>query len=341
MKQYDVIIVGAGPAGLLCAKILRESDLKVLLLEKDKTFGDKVCAGGITRKDLAILDLPDSLIEHRVTHTAIHSRKRSNNTIAPEPFVFTLNRNELGAWQREQLKSTAVEVLSNSKVTHIEKDYLIVNESTRFGFRYLVGADGVNSIVRKHLQIPTERLLIGIQYNIPGKFEPKLEIFMDSRLFGPWYAWIFPHRDNISVGCGCDPKIMSTKLLKDNFHLWLKKKKLDISNARYSSWPVSYDYRGFRFGDVFLAGEAAGLASGLTGEGIYQSLVSGETVARTILDKNHDSTDFAAVLRYNAVQLRMMKILIKAGPLRGAIQELIVMALNSPVIQNRVSNSFS
>ncbi|MCF6170354.1 MAG: NAD(P)/FAD-dependent oxidoreductase [Bacteroidales bacterium] len=41
MKQYDVIIVRAGPAGLLCAKVPGQTELKVLLLEKDKTFGDK------------------------------------------------------------------------------------------------------------------------------------------------------------------------------------------------------------------------------------------------------------------------------------------------------------
>ncbi len=341
MKEYDVIIVGAGPAGLRCAEILGQSDLSVLLLEKDKTFGNKVCAGGITRKDLAILDLPDNLIEHKITHTAIHSRKRSNDTIVPDPFVFTVNRNELGAWQREQLKTTAVEVLTNSKVRSIEKDHLIVNQNTKFGFKYLVGSDGVNSIVRKHLQIPTEKLLIGIQYNIPGKFEPKLEIFMDSKLFGSWYAWIFPHKNSIAVGAVCDPKMMSSKLLKDNFHLWINQKGLNISKAKYSSWPINYDFRGIRFENVFLAGEAAGLASGFTGEGIYQSLVSGETVANIILNKNHNSEEFDAMLKYNSIQNKIMKFLSKAGPLRGPIQETIVIALNNPAIQKRINQSFS
>ena len=341
MNKYDVIIVGAGPAGLRCAEILGQSELKVLLLEKDNTFGNKVCAGGITRKDLAILDLPDSLIEHKITHTAIHSRKRSNDTIVPDPFVFTVNRNELGAWQREQLKTTSVEVLTNSKVTSVEKDHLIVNGSDSFGFNYLVGADGVNSIVRKHLQIPTEKILIGIQYSIPGNFEPKLEIFMDSKLFGSWYAWIFPHRNSIAVGAVCDPKMMSSKLLKDNFHSWIRQKGLDISRAKYSSWPINYDYRGIRFGHTFLAGEAAGLASGFTGEGIYQSLVSGETVANIILDKKNNSNDFDDMLKYNSIQNRIMKALSKVGPLRGPIQETIVMALNNPAIQKRINRSFS
>ncbi len=216
-----------------------------------------------------------------------------------------------------------------------------MNGSESLAFKILVGADGVNSIVRRYLKIPVEKRLIGIQYLVPGDFEPRLEIFLNSRLFGPWYAWIFPHKDSIAVGTVCAPRFYPAKKLKENFHRWLRLRKLDISNAIYQSWPISYDYRGFRFGNVFLAGEAAGLASGLSGEGIYQSLVSGETVARTILDKSYHSADFDRVLHYNDVQLRFIKILIKAGWLRGAIQALIIMALNNPVIQKRISNSFS
>ena len=84
---YDVIIVGAGPAGLRCAEILGKSELSVLLLEKNAKMGQKVCAGGITRKDLAILDLPDNVIEHKVTKTAVYSRNKSSTAIAQEPFV--------------------------------------------------------------------------------------------------------------------------------------------------------------------------------------------------------------------------------------------------------------
>jgi heterodisulfide reductase subunit A-like polyferredoxin len=47
-EKVDVLIVGAGPAGLSCAKALGDSNLNVLVLEKNKIVGPKVCAGGIT-----------------------------------------------------------------------------------------------------------------------------------------------------------------------------------------------------------------------------------------------------------------------------------------------------
>ena len=54
VKKYDVIIIGAGPAGLSAAKILAENGKTVLVLEKNKVIGPKVCAGGLTTKDFKL-----------------------------------------------------------------------------------------------------------------------------------------------------------------------------------------------------------------------------------------------------------------------------------------------
>ena len=59
MQEFDVIIVGGGPAGLHCARELSGSSLRILLLEKQEGFGDKLCAGGLTTKALDVLPLPD------------------------------------------------------------------------------------------------------------------------------------------------------------------------------------------------------------------------------------------------------------------------------------------
>lgn len=342
MKQYDVIIVGAGPAGLRCAHILGETDLKVLLLEKDDVFGDKVCAGGVTRKSMEILNFPDSIIEHKVTSTGVFSQKRSSQAIAPEPIIYTVKRKEFGDWQKELLKDTNVEIRNNAKVTEIHHEKLIVNGSEEIGYKYLVGGDGYNSIVRKYLKLPVEKKLIGIQYTVPTPgLDPRLEIHLNKKYFGAWYGWVFPHEESIAVGAVCDPKMMSSKKLKDQFHQWLDEKGIDVTNAVYESAPISYDYRGFKFGNVFLVGEAGGFASGLTGEGIYQSIVSGEAAAKTILDKNHESTDLKDVIRYNDIQLKIIRFLAKSSIFLGPIQELIVILLNNKRVKNKINSSFS
>jgi 2-polyprenyl-6-methoxyphenol hydroxylase-like FAD-dependent oxidoreductase len=48
-NRFDVIIIGAGPAGIACAEALAGSSLSVLLVEKNETVGPKICAGGLTR----------------------------------------------------------------------------------------------------------------------------------------------------------------------------------------------------------------------------------------------------------------------------------------------------
>ncbi len=343
MKKYDVIIVGAGPAGLMCAETLSQSSMSVLLLEKKELFGDKICAGGLTRKDMALLDVPEEIIEHRIRRTALYAGKRKSSTNAGEPFVFTVNRVEFGTWQKSRLHNTGVEIRNNAKVTQVDDTKIVVNGEEAIGYRYLVGADGYFSAVRKYLGLPQEKRLIGIQYRVPDpQVEPQLEIYLNSKYFYSWYAWKFPHDKSFVIGCAADPRKVPSHQLKANFKKWLTENGVDVSQAKYESYPISYDYRGYRFNDkYFLAGEAAGMASGLTGEGIYQSLVSGLTVAKTILDGNYQSSQMEAVLKYNAVQERILNILWKAGPLRGPIFNLIVALMNNKRVKAKINNSFS
>jgi geranylgeranyl reductase len=342
MKHYDVVITGAGPAGLMCAESLSTSDLSVLLLEKNDVFGRKVCAGGLTRKDMALLDVPDEIIEYKVNKTAVVSRKGRSGADAPEPFLFTVNRVALGTWHKKRLEKTKTEIRINTKVTYVDDKKIIVNGEEEIGYKYLVGADGFFSVVRKYLGLPQEKKLTGIQYIIPAEdVDPRLFIYLDSKRFHAWYGWKFPHQGSYAVGCCADPKIVPPPRLKENFKLWLRENDIDVSNAEYQAYPISYDYRGYKFGNIFLAGEAAGLASGFTGEGIYQSLVSGQTVARTILDENYASEEMEAVLKYNRIQERILNFLVRSGPLKGLAHELIVGLLNNKRVKARIHRSFS
>ena len=206
----------------------------------------------------------------------------------------------------------------------------------------IVGGDGYNSIVRKYLHLPVEKKLIGIQYIVPAPgVDPRLEIHMNAKLFGAWYAWVFPHEESFAVGAACDPTLMSSKKLKKNFNQWLDLKGIDVKNARYESAPISYDYRGFKFGNIFLVGEAGGFAPGLTGEGIYQSLVSGEAAAQTILDNNHEPEELNAVIKYNSVQHKILRVFSKAGIFLSPIHELIIILLNNKHIKAKINSSFS
>lgn len=342
METYDVIIVGGGPAGLICAEALINSDLKVLLIEKGPVFGDKVCAGGLTRKDLGIFNLPDDIIQQKVFHTSLHSPGRFSEANTPDPIVVTVDRKALGKWQASLLENAPVKVWLNKRLIEVRPASIVLESGEEIGYHYLVGADGFASLVRRYLNLPQEKKLIGIQYKVPMPGpKPRLQIFLDHKYFNSWYGWIFPHREMIAVGCVCDPRYFSPKKMKNNFHHWLEKNGIDITGAEYQSAPISYDCRGLKFDKIFLAGDAAGMASGLTGEGIYQSLVSGLEVARYIMGQNDESDQLKAVLRYNRIQEKIMKFLIRIGPLKMIMFELIIMMMNNKGFKRKINNGFS
>ncbi|MFC1691611.1 geranylgeranyl reductase family protein [Nanoarchaeota archaeon] len=330
MKEYDVVIIGAGPGGLNCAETLAKSGKNVLLLEQHKIIGPKVCAGGLTGKDLEYFDIPETLLDHSFNEATIHTPLQKCKVKLNHDFVWTIDRKNLGQWQLSKLKKTKAEVRTNSKVTEIGKDFIVVN-SEKIKYNYLVGADGTNSIVRKHLGLKIDEIGIAIQYILPKQNYDKMEVFFDSKLFNSWYAWIFPHKNYVSIGTGADPKVMSINKLRENFNIWLTKNNIDISQGDFQSHPLNSDYKGYKFDDIFLIGGAAGLTSGLTGEGIYEALISGEEIAKMIIDKNHIPEKLNKVIKTHKKHSKILSILEKSGLFRSIVFELFVLLLKTRI----------
>ncbi len=82
--------------------------------------------------------------------------------------------------------------------------------------------------------------------------------------------------------------------------------KLSIEKTKFEAAHINFDYRGFAFGNRFLAGDAAGFASGLTGEGIYPAILSGEEVARGILNKNYNYPGIKHLLKMKNGQEKLL-----------------------------------
>lgn len=326
-SNYDVIIIGAGPGGLRCAEILSGGGKKVLLLEKNNKIGPKVCAGGLTRKSFQFLGSPSEIIGKEFESIIFKDFKAETKLSFREKFVYTVNREKLGQWQLKRLENSSATVKTGAEVAEITKDSVTLKNGEIFKYQYLVGADGSNSQVRKYLKIPTKMLGVGCQYILPQRnIYPEVEIFFNSNLFGPWYSWIFPHADFVSTGYGYFPMLMSGEKAKKKYEDWARKMGVDLSEGRFEAHPINCDYRGFRFGNVFLIGDAAGLASGFTGEGIYPALASGDDVARKILDPKHRTKLIRRAIIERNIHHIMLVAVFLAGPLRDFVFRAIIIA---------------
>ncbi|MDH4330181.1 MAG: NAD(P)/FAD-dependent oxidoreductase [Candidatus Moranbacteria bacterium] len=334
-ESFDVVIVGAGPAGLKCAEILGGSDLTVLIVEKNFDIGPKVCAGGLTGKDIEYLKLPEELIEFKYNKINLHVNDVCSIIKSSEYFAYTIDRESLGKWQLEKLKRfDNVEIRKSARVSSIEKEYITINDK-KISYKFLVGADGSSSVVRNFLNMKSRKMDIAIQYIIPTDRFRDFEVFFDSKLFSSWYSWIFPHQNYVSIGCGCNPDILSSKELMGNFNKWIGSKNIDISNGRYEAFMINYDYQGHQFGNVFLVGDAGGFASGFTGEGIYQAVITGEEVAKNILNPEYKSHKINELLKTKRRHNRLMNFLIRCGKSRTFFFYLGILLLKIPYLKKK------
>lgn len=291
------IIIGAGPAGLACATALARVGREVLVLERLPATGPKTCAGGIPSAALDP-DLPPELLERSFNQQRIITASQNFHLRAARPIICTVNRQRLGSWMQRQAEAAGAMVLGGVRARQIQAQIVLTDQGD-FRYRYLVGADGSNSLVRRHLGLPLELAGVGINYQIRGHFE-EMEWHLDPHRFGSGYAWIFPHRESASVGVYAFNRGRGSGGLHDRFRRWAEERGLSLDGSKPRASLISFDYRGARFGNILLAGDAAGLASGLTGEGIAAAIFSGRAAAAAIVAEDGRSPDLGTLLPSHA-----------------------------------------
>ncbi len=333
--SFDVIIVGAGPGGLACAEITASQGLRTLVLERKRVIGKKVCAGGVTWNGL-VKKVPIDIFERQFETQYIFTRSQNVSVSAPTPIIATVSREKLGQQMSHKAVQNGAEIRLDCQVTSINGNEITFLNKTRKKeerqkFTYLVGADGSSSYVRRHLGLPVHDVGIGINYQLPGNY-PRMEWHLDTSLFFSGYSWVFPHKETVSLGAYVDARVMKAKMLKDNLLKWGEKLGYPLSSYKGEAEFINFDYRGYHFKNIFLVGDAAGLASGLTGEGIYPAIVSGETVARCIIDPDFNPVELNKMIINHTRHRRMVSILGKNKYFSKILAELITFSLKKRLI---------
>lgn len=301
-NHYDVIIIGAGPAGLECARTLMDSEYQVLILDKSKIIGTKICAGGVKDSE-DIVDVPEQLVKRFDKHISYLRGHKTVLSLSKDQFK-CFERIDFGQYLLKQIvKAKNITIKNPVLVKKIGKGEIETNQGN-FTYKYLVGADGSNSIVRSYLGLGSKHCM-GLYYNIlPTSNE--LIAYYDPKTIKTGYIWEFPHKEVNNVGIYFDLKLLNPQKAKQYLQDYLKLRSYEFTENEFYGALINYDYQGHEFGNIFLCGDAGGFASRLHGGGMSNGMTSGRDIARKILDDNYDYQGIKIILDKKKQESRLL-----------------------------------
>lgn len=315
-KIYDVIIVGAGPGGSSLAAKLAEAGLHVLILEKQSFPRYKVCGGGITKR--ALLKMPTAItpiIRDQITSfVTVEGNHDIQEFKHKTPFIYMVMRDELDQLLAKHAVDCGVELKEDSfvkKVVECGGGVEVFTRDEKYSGRYLVGADGVNSIVAKQVGLMSERRkALALEYEFRcdqatnAKYKNKFIIDYTSVPDG--YIWIFPKNGILSAGIGSyslSRKLMSKYLLSFLDH---QEMSGDLLSAKGSFLSAGGTRQPIMTQRTALIGDAAGLVDSFAGEGIYYALWSAELLSDHLIKSIRDRYSEAFLTYQRDVDLTIM-----------------------------------
>ena len=138
--------------------------------------------------------------------------------------------------------------------------------------------------------------------------------YTNPKKLGSGYAWLFPHAGFASIGIGALGSTVYIKNLISELNIFLDKVGLPLT-PKLEGATINCDYRGYKFDNFYLVGEAAGLVN-ILGEGIYPALLSGEEIAKTILDRNYQPVKLEKYIENKKRLEKTVFFFLKLRPLK-------------------------
>jgi len=322
--NYDVVVVGAGPAGATAAKFLVEKGEKVLLIDKSMFPRDKPCGGGLSVRTLKRFNyISKDLIASYSFSGRIHSSslKYQVQLHKDEPIAaFVLRKDFDDGLLRLAIEKGTI-FMDGKTATDIsllpDKVKIKLNNGEYVESKLVIGADGIWSTIAQksglgHHYQHTGRCLF---QEFPLASSLLDEYFTEKRIFHfhlrfmgiIGYGWVFPKKDSVNIGIGeIKPSASlptnrpSLKEFYENYIRLLKESKIippTINRGKIQGGILPLTPLKKTFTDrVVLCGDAAGLMNPLTGDGIDYAMTSGKIAAEVCTEALEAGDTSAAFL---------------------------------------------
>ena len=327
--MFDVIVVGAGPAGASAAIFLGREGKNVLLLDKARFPREKICGDAFSCKSIAVLrDLNLLKAIQKNSCSKINGlllgspNKRSVIMQLDDQVISSYTcRREIFDYVLFKEAKKYVKVIEKFKVNNLvfegNKVIGVVGKDDEGLYQtyyasVVIGADGAMSKVAQCMRKKKKKSYLNKSHSavaIRGYFrnvdidEHIIELYFLKELL-PGYFWVFPTGDGITnIGLGIHSKALKNKKLKQLLDIILKdgyfkdkfKNAIQITPIKGWSLPMAIHRHSIVCDGCLLVGDAAKLINPLTGDGNGTALFSGQIAAETIIDAlrmNNFSADF-------------------------------------------------
>lgn len=290
MKNIDVVIVGGGPAGISLAYILHQKKISCCIVDKAVFPREKLCGGLVTQKTVDIYRkiYGDSEMPYKVKTDVVglyFQHKCVNKVKTDYPFLL-VNRFDFDYNLVTRYKKCGGIIYEGVTICEIntEINYIKLSNGEEITYKYLVGADGANSVIRKYVDKKYRPDGLCMEINKECAIKDK-EIQLHFGVLNKGYGWIFPKNDTLTIGYG--GVINANKNIAKGFDNYLSDCNLEI-REKAKGFPLTfgtYVKKPYN-GNIFLIGDAAGLTDPVTGEGLYYAFLSAYVLANSLDLKN-------------------------------------------------------
>lgn len=309
MKQvsYDIVVVGAGPAGSIAAYECAIKGFKTLLLEKASIPREKACGGAVMFRGIRIVNgnIPREVIEQKIYGLRFNFHNGSYSEFISDKLIgITVFRAKFDEFLSRRAVEAGAELEDNARVTHssVSDDCATVQlqDGREFKSDFLIGADGVNSKVSRALNLrPKRKDLTNYGLGMEADFYVGKEGVMKATKGNPSvieilpvenrvsYGWMFPKREHLAIGiAGGAPVMMGLRPAFDRFYKNLEKRlgvELKLEKRRTSFLGGNGLGSTNVTNRALLVGDAAGFVDPMMGEGIAYAMQSAK-IAVDIID---------------------------------------------------------
>lgn len=275
MKHYDTIIIGGGISGCVLGYLLKKQNKEVLIIEKLYIKNkDKLCGGLLTKKtyDLLCEIYTEELLSKLplLKHNKVKISSADQNLEFKNINIYSIDRKDLDNFVLSQYIKIGGEIIEGYTYNSINfKDKILTIKEKKYFYENIVGADGALSKLKK--DIIHKKIKNNFAYETKATTNKYNSLIINFFNNFKGYGWIIPNKSNTMVGIG---NVNGINKIEKEFSDYLKNLKISKKNNRGAFLPdgknILLDYKN----NVYFIGDAAGLISPITGEGIYYAIYS-------------------------------------------------------------------